>query len=239
MATYNKGRKVKNTQPKGDILEQEIQLQETYGKAEKFVEDNRNMVLGIVGGILVLILAFLAFNNLYVPGQEKEAQAEMYVAERYFKQDSFNLALNGDGNYPGFLEIIDSYSGMTDATNLASYYAGVSYLNLGDYDNAVTYLKKFDGDDEVISTMALGALGDAYSELGDMSNAISYYKKAANNSENEFTATMYWLRAGQAMELEGDNSGAKSAYETIKQEYPNSQVGQSIDKYIARVEAKM
>ncbi|MGB0930471.1 MAG: tetratricopeptide repeat protein [Chitinophagales bacterium] len=239
MATYNKGRKVKNTQPKGDILEQEIQLQESYGKAEKFVEDNRNIVLGIVGGILVLILAFLAFNNLYVPGQEKEAQAEMYVAERYFKQDSFQLALNGNGNSLGFIDIMDSYSGMTDATSLAAYYAGVSYLNLGDYDNAVTYLKKFDGDDEVVSTMALGALGDAYSELGDMSNAISYYKKAAGNSNNEFTATMYWMRAGQAMELEGNNSGAKAAYESIKKEYPTSQVGQSIDKYIARVEAKM
>ncbi|MEZ4887191.1 MAG: tetratricopeptide repeat protein [Chitinophagales bacterium] len=239
MATYNKGKKVKDTQLKGDILEQEIQLQETYGKAEKFIEDNSKIVLGIVAGIALLILAFLAFNNLYLPGQEQEAQSEMYVAERYFKQDSFQLALNGDGNSLGFLDIIDKYSGMTDATNLANYYAGISYLNLGDFNNAVTYLKKFDGDDEVVSTMALGALGDAYSELGDMSNAISYYKKAAANSDNEFTATTYWLRAGQAMEHEGDNSGAKAAYEVIKKEYPTSLVGQSIDKYIARVDAKM
>ncbi|MFK7906137.1 MAG: tol-pal system YbgF family protein [Chitinophagales bacterium] len=239
MATYNKGRKVRDTQPKGDILEQEIQLQESYGKAERFIEDNRSTVLGIVAGIAVLVLAFLAFNNLYIPGQEKDAQAEMYVAEGYFKKDSFQLALNGDGNFPGFLEIIDNYSGMTDASNLAAYYAGVSYLNLGDYDNAITYLKKFSGGDEVVGTMALGAMGDAYSELGDMSNAISYYKKAAGNSDNDFTATMYWLRAGQAMEQEGDNSGAKSAYEMIKKDYPNSEAGRSIEKYIARVEAKM
>ena len=239
MATYKSGKKVKKTLPKGDILEQEIQLQESYGKAEKFIEDNSKLVLGIVVGIAVIILAFLAFNNLYIPGQEKAAQEEMYAAEGYFKKDSFNLALNGDGNSSGFLEIIDSYSGMTSAAKLANYYAGISYLNLGDFDNAVTYLENFDGDDQVVSTMALGALGDAHSELGDMSSAIKYYKQAANNTDNEFTATTYWMRAGQAMELEGDNSGAKAAYETIKKEYPNSIAGQNIDKYIARVAAKL
>lgn len=239
MATYKTGKKVKKTQPKGDILEQEIQLQESYGKAEKFIEDNRNVVLGIVGGILLLVMLFLAFNSLYLPGQEKQAQSEMYAAERYFKEGNFETALNGDDNHSGFLEIIDSYSGMTSSAKLANYYAGISYLNTGDFESAISHLKGFSSDDEVINAMAMGALGDAYSEQGDMSSAISSYKKAANASKNEFSATTYLLRAGQAMEAEGDNSGAKAAYETIKKEYPNSDIGRTIDKYIARAAAKM
>jgi len=241
MATYKTGKKVKKTQPKGDILEQEIQLQESYGKAEKFIEDNRNVVLGIAGGILLLIMAFLAFNSLYIPSQERQAQAEMYVAERNFKEGNFDLALNGDedGIHPGFLEIIDSYSGMTSSVELANYYAGISYLNKGDFESAISHLKGFSSDDAVVNAMAMGALGDAYSEQGDMSSAISSYKKAASASDNDFTAATYLLRAGQAMELEGDNSGAKAAYETIKSQYPTSDIGRTIDKYIARAAAKM
>ncbi len=53
---------------------------------------------------------------------EQEALKQMFVAENLFEKDSFNMALNGDGNAPGFLEIIDKYSS-TPSGNLANYYA--------------------------------------------------------------------------------------------------------------------
>ncbi|MDZ7774475.1 MAG: hypothetical protein U5L09_02100 [Bacteroidales bacterium] len=84
---------------------------------------------------------------------KKEATSQIFVAERYFEQDSLQLALNGDGQYPGFVEIADEY-GMTKTGNLAHYYAGVSYLKLGE-------MKKL-----LITWMILRAM-ENYGSVGD------------------------------------------------------------------------
>ena len=48
----------------------------------------------------------------------------MWKAEEYYRIDSFQAGTNGDGQNPGFLNIISKYGG-TEAANLASFYAGV------------------------------------------------------------------------------------------------------------------
>lgn len=217
------------------FLDEEIDLQESYGRVEQFVENNKTK-LGIgIGLISLLLIAYFWFTGMYIPGQQKEASEQMFVAQQNFEKEDYQKALDGDGgNYPGFLEIIENYSGMTDAANLAHYYAGISYLNLGKFQEAIDYLGKFKGKDEVISSMALGATGDAYLELGDNSSAISYYRKAANNSENGFSAPLYLMKAANVLEIDGDKKGARKLYEKIKKDYPKSTQAASIDKYLIR-----
>ena len=50
---------------------------------------------------------------------ERSAQVEIYMAEIYFQKASFALALNGDGQYPGFLDVADEYSAAAYAINAA------------------------------------------------------------------------------------------------------------------------
>lgn len=221
------------------FLDEEIDLQQQYGKVEQFIEEHKTKIMGIVGLVSVVILSFFAFKSVYLPGQEKDAQRDMFTAQEYFQADSFQLALDGNSTKPGFLDVIDSYNGMTKAVNLAHYYAGISFLNLGKFEEAIDHLSSFSGDDEVVSSMALGAMGDAYMELGETSNGISYYKKAANNSDNEFTGAMYLMRAAAANEVEGNHGEAKKLYQKIKDKYPESSQAQTIDKYIDRVAAKL
>ena len=156
----------------------------------------------------------------------------MFKAQMYFERDSFNLALNGDGNYSGFLDIIDDYN-WTKAADLSKYYAGVSYLYLGKYDKAIEYLKSFGGNDKIVSSMALGAIGDAYSELNNMDDAISFYKKAARNNANGYTTPYFLFKAGMALKVQGKNSDALILFKEIKNEYPDSRQASEIDKYIA------
>ncbi|NJK87388.1 MAG: tetratricopeptide repeat protein [Bacteroidales bacterium] len=113
---------------------------------------------------------------------EKDAQNEMFMAEKYFEADSFQLALEGDGSYLGFLDIIDEYS-VTKSANLSHYYAGISYLHLGEYEDAIKHLKKFNANDVYISTIAIGAIGDAYQELGELDESVSFYLKAAERKK--------------------------------------------------------
>jgi len=224
------------------FIDQEVDIADLQGKGERFINDNKSMVLGITGVFLLLLLAYLLLTRIYGPGQEADAQAEMVQAQQYFAQDSFNLALNGDGNYAGFLEIIDNYDGLlkgnTKSGNLANYYAGVSYLNMGNYEEAINYLSNFDGNDIMLSAMAQGAIGDANMELGNTDKGIAQYKKAATMNENDLTSPLFYLKAGMALESKGDFTGAKAMYEKLK-EFPNSQQGRDADKYITRAAAAM
>jgi len=72
----------------------------------------------------------------------------------------------------GCLYIIDDY-GITKSSELAHYYAGISFLNLGEFELAIEQLEKFSSNDKMINLIAKGAIGDAYLELGEPSK--SYY----------------------------------------------------------------
>lgn len=220
------------------IFDKEIDLQSTYSKAEHFIHDNKSKIITILGILGLLVLGILLFTNFYLPSQEKKAQADMFMAQQYFEQDSFKVALNGDGNYPGFEEIAAGYS-FTKASKLASYYAGVCQLNLGNYESAINYLKGYSGKDAVIQAMAYGATGDALAQLNKNPEAITYYKKAAAAANNEFTSALFLLKSGGLMELENDNNGALKAYQQLKEKYPESRQAADIDKYIERVQAKL
>ncbi len=225
------------------ILDREIDLQEQYGKAEDFIEKNRNLVIAIGALILLVAIAYFGFYRVYLPGQEAEANANMYKAQQYFQKDSFRLAINGDGNNDGFLDIIDSYSGMTKSANLAQYYTGISYLNMGKYDEAIEHLSNYSGSDMMTSAMATGAIGDAHMELQNVDQGIKYYKQAANSSDNKFTAPLFLWKAGMALESQGKFSEAKNMYSQIKSKYPDAgdptNLNIDIDKYLARVEARL
>ena len=207
-------------------------------KSEQFIEDNQKTLTYAAIGALIIVALYLSFQKFYVEPLENDARNNMFVAEQYFQRDSFNLALNGDGNYFGFLDIISDYK-MTKSSNLAKYYAGVCYLQLGDYEEAISYLKKFSSKDILISSISNGAIGDAYVELGENSQALSYYLKAANDKPNNFSTPIYLAKAAQLHEENGDYKKAIDLYENIKADYSKSQEGRNVEKFIARAKFKM
>ncbi len=214
------------------------ELESALTKTEQFIEDNQKMISYIVGGILLVVAAYIGFNKFYLQPKEDEALSQMFMAENYFEKDSFNLAINGDGNYLGFLDIIDDY-GITKSANRAKYYAGISYLHLGEYEVAIDFLKSFKTDDLLLAPVAAGAQGDALVELGEMDKALKQYKKAYSVSENEFTTPVYMMKAAGLLETMDEPKEALALYELIKAKYPTSAEGTNIDKYIARVKLKM
>jgi tetratricopeptide (TPR) repeat protein len=207
-------------------------------RAEQFIEDNQKIITIVFIVIVVVVGGFFGFKKFYLAPQEKEAQEQMFRAEQYFEQDSFKLALNGDGNNFGFIKIIDEY-GLTKSANLSHYYAGISYLNIGKFNEAIEQLKKFDGDDNIVSSVALGATGDAYIELGKKDEAVKYYLKAAKNNDNDFSSPIYLMKAGNVYQNKGEFKEALEVYNTIKEKYPKSYEGRQIDKYITFVELKI
>jgi tetratricopeptide (TPR) repeat protein len=207
-------------------------VEQSLTKAEVFFEENRNPLLIGVGVILGIALLYFGYQNYIVKPQEAEAQELTFMAQKYFEQDSLKLALNGDGPNLGFLDIAEEYSS-TKAGNLANYYAGVCYLNLGQFENAIEYLDKFSGDDEIISVIAKGAIGDAFLELNQPEEALEYYSKAAKMNDNEFVIPIYLLKAAQTAEILNDYNKALTFYKRIKADFPESREASDIEKQIA------
>ena len=117
-------------------VENLVEVENALTSAERFFETNSKIITIIFGAVVVVALILLATHRFYSIPREAKAKEQMYVAEQYFAKDSFNLAINGDGNFPGFLDIMDDY-GHTKAGKLARYYAGISSLHLGKYKEAV------------------------------------------------------------------------------------------------------
>jgi tetratricopeptide (TPR) repeat protein len=224
---------------KKDSTEERIEaVEHALSKTEQFIESNQKRLTYVIGGIILVILLFFGFKKFVSSPREKSAEAAMFRAEYYFEKDSLDLALNGDGENEGFLGVIDDY-GSTKAGNLAKYYAGLCYLNKGEYQKAIDFLKKFNGDDLIVSGMALGAIGDSYMQLDQVDKAREYYIKAAEKEPNDFVSPTYMLKAGWTYELQGKWKDAKVFYERIKKEYPKSHEARDIDKYISRAKANL
>ncbi|MCG6190977.1 tetratricopeptide repeat protein [Maribellus maritimus] len=225
----------KKKTPQVDNLQE---LESALTRTEQFIEDNQKIITYVVGAIILVVAGYLGFNKFYMQPKEDEARSQMFMAIDYFEKDSFNLAINGDGNYLGFLDIIDDY-GMTKAANRASYYTGISYLHLGQYEDALDFLNDFKTKDMLLEPVAEGAKGDAFLELGEMDNALKQYKKAISLSDNELTTPVYMMKAAKLLESMDELEDALSMYEDIKEKYPQSTEGTNVDRYIARVKIKL
>jgi tetratricopeptide (TPR) repeat protein len=208
-------------------------VEQTLTRTEHFLEENYKILL-IGLGVIVALVGIVWLGKLYLNKRNDEAQSQMYQAERYLEIDSLNLALNGDGNYLGFLDIAKDYK-FTNSGNLARYSAGICYLHLGEYQAAIDFLNKYSKKDKVLGSLAIGATGDAYVELGDLDKGVLKYIEAADFAENSFNTPLFLMKAGEIYELNGKYSEALKVYERIENEYPESTEGTTIEKYIARV----
>lgn len=197
-----------------------------------YYEENRKRINSITTVVLVIVVGALAYFKLYRAPRVEKAATNIAYAQRMFAIDSLDLALNGDAQNPGFLKVKRKYGG-TPAANLANYYIGTIYLRKGDFAQAIKFLKDFDGKGTKVEYMAYGALGDAYMESGKTKEGISSYEKASKSGDDAI-APIYLYRLAVAAEMNGDIDKAGKAYKQIKDNYPQSQVAQDIDRHVAR-----
>ncbi len=209
-------------------------IESALTNTEQFLERNRKVLLLGVVALVLLVVGYIAYSNLYAKPRELEAQKQVYFAERLFGKDSFQVALNGDGNNLGFLQIMDEFSG-TKIANLCRFYTGVCYRELGDYDKALEFLRSYSLDDDMVAPVALGAIGDCYVEKGDTENGIAFYSKAIAYRSNALSTPLFLLRRGLLYEASSKKVEALADYQLIKDAYPRSAQASEIDKYIERV----
>ncbi len=211
-------------------------VEEALSKSEQFIEKNQNAIVYTIAIIVILIAGYIGYTRFILQPREKEGLSEMFMAEKYFEKEDYELALEGDGEYPGFLDIISDYR-MTKASNLARYYAGISLIMLDEYEEGISQLDRFRKRDQILGAMAYGAMGDAYWDMGELDMAARYYRRAYRYKPNNLTTPVFLLKAGLLYEHKGNYQEALKRYERIQNEYPNTTEGRDIEKYIARAKA--
>lgn len=218
-----------------EFLEDPDALAGQLERAEDFFDQNKNIVYGILGGIVLLIAGFFGY-RYYVSSQDETAQAELFPSVYQIEADSLKRALNGDGKTPGLLSVADNY-GSTPAGNLAQFYAGIALLKQGKYDEAIEQLTNFSSSDLLVQARAYALTGDAYMEKKSFDEAANYYRKAADYKPNKYFTPGYLTKLAVAYEQAKQNEKAIDTYNEVIEKYGQSTEAASAKKYKAVLEA--
>ena len=218
--------------------EQEQAVAEAVSKTEAFFEQNGKKVLLALVVIAALVAGGYAYKALVLDRNAERASELIVEAQERFgvENPDFALALNGDEQGAGFLDVIEQY-GSTAAGNLAKHYAGVCYLRLGDLENAAKYLAQYSEVDglpgAILNAQNLGLRGDVAVENGDYEAAVKFFAKAVKASDNLYTTPLYLRKQGLALKALGRNAEAAELFEQILADYPASIDAREAEKLIA------
>lgn len=197
-----------------------------------FIEKYQKELLIGIGAVVLVVCAFLAYNQLYLQPKNQEAQAALFKGEQYFREGKDSLAIFGDENgFIGFETIANDYSS-TNAGKLAKLYSGLSYANLGEYEKALEILKGYSGSDKIISQLVNGSIGDCLDNTGKSDEAISYYLKAAKGVDNPSQSPLLYKKAGLIYRSQGNHDKVIEIFTIVKNQYMSSTVAGEAEKYI-------
>ncbi len=211
----------KNTQP------EEVQATQT----DRFLAKNGKVVIYAIIAVIVVIAVIVGVNKCSESRNDEAMKSEVYMQAQFdFEAGQYEAALEN------FETLVNEYSS-TQVGNMAKAYAGLCKKNLGDMDGAIEYLKQYDGQDDVVAPAILSALGDCYveSEAPDYKAAAKAFEKAAAKANCSEFSPLYLRKAGLAYEAMGDKASALKAYQSIKDQWPDSEQAAGIDKYVIRV----
>jgi len=230
-----------NNENLGSKKSEQLQENENFvTKVLSFFNKYQNIIYGVIIGILVIVLAIMAFNRFYVQKKNAEAAAQIVQPIQWLTKGdtaSLKMALEGDGENDGFLDIASNYK-ITRTANTANYYAGLTYLRLGQKEEALEYLTKFKKKEDVLWYACQATIGDLYDEQGDESKAISYYEKAVKGKDPFFTPIALF-KLGQMYERQGDWNKALAAYETIEKDFYTEYNRMSVAQYAERAKSNV
>lgn len=195
---------------------------------------------GVVA-ILVIVLGYIGYQKFIVAPANIESSEAIYMGENYIVDyQDWDKAINGDSTgYIGLAAQAKKLDGNTGG-ELAYYDLGIAHMNLGQYQEAIKAFENVDFSDEILATMAFGAMGDASMELDKLKDAINYYDQAyKRRPKNELTAPMYMMKLAAAQELDGKFDEAATLYWDLIQNFPNSNYKQQAQKYYVFAKEKV
>ena len=209
------------------MAKQHVAEQETLGEAmnrtELFFEKNGRNMAYIFLGLLVLAALIFGYRALIVAPRATKAAERIAEAQYRFEEQNpdYQLALEGDANGAGFLDVIEEY-GSTPSGNLAKHYAGICYLKTGDLENAAKYLAKYSPvkgiPGALINAQNLGLQGDIAVEQQNYAKAVKFYEQAVKEYEKRLSRCCKLELLELPEQRLGDEPSEAEIRQTLKKE---------------------
>ncbi len=217
-------------------LEQDILL-DTFSKAQMLYDQNKSTIIGVAIAVIIAIGGSIGY-YYYSTAQEAEAQQLMADATQAYLNQDYETALTGsEADFTvGFEQIINNYS-ITDAANLAHYYAAVCEYNLGNPQEALSYINEYEIPEGIMGVGPISFNGVILTDIGNHAEAAEIYVKAAEWDVNDSTTPYNYLEAAKAFQDAGNTEKAREYAQKIVDEYSESQQATNAQKLLGTLAA--
>ncbi len=160
--------------------------------------------------------------------EDSELSAEIFRAEQAFREQKYDIALNGSKNFKGFQELTQGK--LSKQRRLSALYAGLCALHLNEYEKTIKFLENIHLEDRFFSIISLGAQGDALSQQGNHQAALIKYKAAIKERENHIIVPHYLLKIAATYVFMEEYEQALKYVAMIKQDNPKSLIRREAEK---------
>lgn len=209
------------------------ELNESLSGIEKKVEENKKMIVWVLGAIVAIAVIILGYVYLIQEPNFENAKAEIAQADSKLALGQDSIALEA------YKAVADSYS--NDAANRAGLNAGIILFQQGKYEEAINYINKFDAEGVLVGPASQSLIGDCYVNLEKYDEAVKYFDKAISLSgDNDLYTPLFILKKATVLREQGKFAEEAKALEIIKNKYPNFVTGYrvDVDKLIERANAQ-
>ncbi|MCB9247302.1 MAG: tetratricopeptide repeat protein [Ignavibacteriales bacterium] len=214
---------------------QEDQLVTSFYKSQDFFQKNQQKLLIGAGVIALLILAIFWYNS---KKEDDSIQAANQLAKiiPVYDQGQFQKAIDGEAgtDLVGLASIVDNY-GSTQQGEIAKIYLANSYFSLGKFEKALSTYSDYGGKSKLHLSSSLAGQAACYEQLGKFDKAADYYQKAAKVNAIESQEAEYLLNAGRNYVKSNSADKAKDIFETIKNDFKNTNAAREVDKYLSQL----
>jgi hypothetical protein len=191
---------------------------ETAGEAGAWIEDHWKLVLAVVGGALIVLVAFLGWR------QWAESKAE---GLRLRLAEAQGVYLDGD---PADTSTLDSFRAIaSDAGSrpegaVARFYEGVLLLRRGEADAAIEPLERAasGAQDPLLRQNARVALGRARAESGDLAGAEAILREVAADDDSPFPPEEALMTLAELERAAGDTGAASNVLQEVVDRFPGT-----------------
>lgn len=208
-------------------------INDNLSSASETIANNKKIIYWVLGGIVVIAGFILSYFFIYRnPHLKGAAEAYNQVEITAVGNDSIAAA--------EYKKVAEKYP-HTPSGHLAALEAAETFYDQGKYKEALDCLDKAGVDEPILKANAIILKGDCYVNLEKYDDAIEAFKEAVNKgNKNEQIVPRALLKCALVYDHQKKYNKALECYETIKDEYPTFQLGNTtIEAYIAREKARL
>ena len=215
-------------------LVQKDEITSTLENTAAFVLENKKPIL-LVTSILVALVIILVGFNIYSDNRRTASQSALSeVIDAFTDTEGYDSDRERFEAALAEAQIVrDSYRNLP-AGQIAEYYIALSNEGLGNTTEAVRILQSLvETGDDTIQQVARYALAESYKTHGEVETAISVYQELEDSGGYSQVAVLYEL--GRLHEEISKPAEARSYYQRIVGEYPNSAFRADADRALKRL----